>query len=172
MSNNKKWKKRKLNLENYNPIVKKQKRQLSNSWKIALTGLFLIVIPSFILFLLIGRDGWVIQASKNFDRWAMELPIALSISIIQILVVCLLIWKFKIYGPESLNFLIPITLAMNSFMVTSGVTQWYVRVLPAIALAFTAIIVIVINKNIAKRKLAKQEQAKKEELKKIKSLLD
>lgn len=50
MSNNDKWKNKKVNLKNYVVESGKPKRELSRSWKIALTGLFLIVIPSFIMF--------------------------------------------------------------------------------------------------------------------------
>ncbi|WP_027122444.1 hypothetical protein AB5V95_02655 [Metamycoplasma spumans] len=174
MSNNAKWKNKKINVKNYQATQQKQKRELSKSWKIALTGLFLIVIPSFLFFLFIGKDGWVINAFKDANRWSFNLPIALGILTVQLFVVSLLIWKFKVYGSEALNFLVPVALAMNSFLVTSGVdsADWYIRVLPAVGLAFIAVPILMINKAVAKKSAEKRKSKLLAEELKNKSLLD
>ncbi|WP_373441142.1 hypothetical protein [Metamycoplasma equirhinis] len=172
MSNNKKWKNRKINLQSYVVSEEKPKKTLSKSWRIALTGLFLIAIPSFLMFLLIGKDGWIISNTKSFDRWAFELPIALAISAIQLMGIFLLIWRFKVFGVEALTFLVPITLAMNSFLVSSGAKEWFLRVLPAVAIAFLAIPILIINKKIAKKIENKKLDQMLAEEKKNKSLLD
>ncbi|MBN0970508.1 hypothetical protein [Mycoplasma phocoeninasale] len=172
MSNNKKWKNKKINIKNYQVVDQKPKKQLSNSWKIALTGLLLIAIPSFLLFIFVGKDGWIFSQTKSIDRWSGELLIALGMSAIQITIVCLLVWKFKFLRPESLHFLIPITFAMNSFLVSSGVDTWYVRVIPAVGLAFLAIPILLLTKRILKIKSQKQYAMMQEEELKNKSLLD
>ncbi|WP_211333926.1 hypothetical protein [Metamycoplasma neophronis] len=172
MSNNNKWKNKKINVKSYEVTNTKPKKELSKSWKIALTGLFLIVIPSFLIFILIGKDGWVFEQFKDYNRWAFDLPIALSVFIIQMFVVSLLIWKFKVFGSEALNFLIPVALAMNSFLVSSGDVAWFVRVLPAVGLAFVAVPVIMINKAIAKKAIEKKRAIIVAEELKNKTLLD
>ena len=149
MSNNKKWKNKKINLDTYKSAseVKKErnKKQLSMSWKISLVALFLVAIPSFLVFLIFGADGWIIPALKQmidanpWKRWAIYLPISWAIAGVQ-------------------------------FAAESG--KWWIRVLPAIGLAFLAIPVIAINRAVAKKKLRVEEQKIKEEEKKIKSLLD
>lgn len=184
MSNNKKWKNKKINLDTYKSAseVKKErnKKQLSMSWKISLVALFLVAIPSFLVFLIFGADGWIIPALKQmidanpWKRWTIYLPISLAIAGVQFAIISLLIWKFKVLQPSALNFLVAVVLAMNSFLVSSGAEsgKWWIRVLPAIGLAFLAIPVIAINRAVAKKKLRVEEQKIKEEEKKIKSLLD
>ncbi|AWX42550.1 Uncharacterised protein [Metamycoplasma cloacale] len=171
MSNKKKWKKKKINLESYVSVETKQKPRLSKSWKIALTGLFLIAIPSFLLFVIMGKDGWIIPAAKEWGRWTIMLPVALGVATIQILVVALLL-KFKKLPIEALNFLVAISLAINSFLVSSAASEWYMRVLPAIGLAFVAIPIIAINTKLKQRRQKKNEIVIKEEERKNKSLLD
>ena len=63
---------------------------------------------------------------------------------------------------------------MNSFLVSSGVelSKWWIRVLPAVGLAFLAIPVIAINRFVAKRNENKLKAMLEEENKKTKSLLD
>ena len=94
MSNNRKWKNKKINFDSYKNSEEKnvkERKKLSDSWKIGLIALFLIAIPSFLSFLLLGNDGWVIKASKNFNRWSMLLPIAISILIVQFSIIASLI---------------------------------------------------------------------------------
>ena len=174
MSNNDKWKNKKVNLKNYVVESGKPKRELSRSWKIALTGLFLIVIPSFIMFLILGIDGWIIKSTKNLSRWGVEFPIALAIAAIQIIIVLLLVFKFKVINTEALTFLIRISLAINSFLVSSGQRpeDWYIRVLPAVGLVFLAIPIILINKAVAKSQEKQRKIKLLEEEQKNKSLLD
>ncbi|AWX69433.1 hypothetical protein [[Mycoplasma] anseris] len=172
MSNNKKWKKRKINIERYVASDKPARKILSDNWKIALTGLFLIAIPSLLVFLLAGKDGIVFHATKQLDRWAVMLPIALGVGIVQFAIIAALIWGFKVLKIESLNFLIAIILAMNSFIVSSDASVWFYRVLPAVFLAFVAIPIIAINKAVAKRKVKKVETQIQEEERRTKSLLD
>ncbi len=179
MSNNKKWKNKKINFETYkNSEIKnvKEKKPLSDSWKVGLTALFLIAIPSFLSFLLLGLDGWVIKETAKWtsSRWTMLLPISLSILIFQFLIISILIWGFKVLKPSSLNFLVAILFSMNSFLVSSGVevSKWWIRVLPAVGLAFLAIPVIAINRAIAKKTEKKLAIQIEENNKKNKSLLD
>ena len=174
MSNNKKWKNKKINFETYkNSEIKnvKEKKPLSDSWKVGLTALFLIAIPSFLSFLLLGLDGWVIKETAKWTslRWTMLLPISLSILIFQFLIISVLIWGFKVLKPSSLNFLVAIL-----FLVSSGVevSKWWIRVLPAVGLAFLAIPVIAINRAIAKKAEKKLAIQIEENNKKNKSLLD
>lgn len=50
---------------------------------------------------------------------------------------------------------------MNSWLVSSGIEtgKWFIRVLPAVGLAFlSAVIVIAINKAIAKAKIKKKNK--------------
>ncbi|ENY53805.1 hypothetical protein [Metamycoplasma alkalescens] len=173
MSNHKKWKNKKININNYQSFeIKKEKRTLSDSWKTALTSLFLIAIPSFILFLLIGKDGWIIPTTKNFARWELLLPVAILIATLQTLVACLLIFKFKALKRNSLIFLVPFAIAMSSFVVSSGAESWIYRVLPAVGLALLALPILLvikkIEKNIDNKKRIELEKLEKEQ----KSLLD
>ncbi|AXE61036.1 hypothetical protein DA803_02995 [[Mycoplasma] phocae] len=172
MSNNKKWKNKKINIKNYQVVEKKPRKQLSNSWRIALTGLLLIAIPSFLLFIFVGRDGWIFPQTKSIDRWYGELLIGLAMASIQVAIVCLMIWKFKFLRPESLHFLIPISLAMNSFLVSSGVDLWFIRVIPAVGLAFMAIPILLLTKYIIRKQNQKKFAMIQEEELKNKSLLD
>ncbi|AZZ65610.1 hypothetical protein DMC14_002325 [Metamycoplasma phocicerebrale] len=173
MSNNKKWKNKKVNINNYQTLeVQKEKRTLSNSWRVALTGLFLIAIPSFLIFLLAGKDGWIISSTKTLNRWSVLLPIALAIAVVQISIVSLLALKFKVLKLSAFIFLVPVAIAMNSFLVSSGVSEWPYRVLPAIGLAFLSIPILLIVKHVEKKKQDKlKTQIEKEERAK-KSLLD
>lgn len=178
MSKNKKWKNKKINFENYknSDQVKKERRALSDSWKISLTALLLIAIPSFLVFLLMGADGWAIKSTTKFasSRWSLLLPVALCVAAVQSIVIALLI-KFKKLKITSLNFLVPVMCVMNSWLVSSGIEtgKWFIRVLPAVGLAFlSAVIVIAINKAIAKAKIKKEKQIIIEEERKNKSLLD
>ena len=168
MSKNKKWKNKKINFENYknSDQVKKERRALSDSWKISLTALLLIAIPSFLVFLLMGADGWAIRSTTRFasSRWSLLLPVALCVAAVQSIVIALLI-RFKKLKITSLNFLV----------FSSGIEtgKWFIRVLPAVGLAFiSAVIVIAINKAIAKAKIKKEKQIIIEEERKNKSLLD
>ncbi|VEU79018.1 Uncharacterised protein [Metamycoplasma arthritidis] len=172
MANYKKYKNRKINLEKIEQDSVKQKEPLKTSWKIALTSLFLIAIPSFLLFLLLGKDGWIFSQTKSLHRWAVEFPIALAFSIFQIGIVSLLIWKFKVLPVGAFAFLMPLSLAMNSFLVSSGVTNWILRVLPAVGLGFVAIPIIAINKKIRENLAKKKQKIISEEEKQTKSLLD
>lgn len=98
MSKNKKWKNKKINFENYknSDQIKKERRALSDSWKISLTALLLIAIPSFLVFLLMGADGWAIRSTTKFasSRWSLLLPVALCVAAVQSIVIALLI-RFK-----------------------------------------------------------------------------
>ncbi|WP_045433266.1 hypothetical protein [Metamycoplasma canadense] len=169
MSNNKKWKNKKININNYQTLeIKKEKKSLSKSWKIALTGLFLIAIPSFLIFLLIGKDGWIIESTKLYHRWKTLLPIAFGIIAIQASIVGLLIFKFKVFGINGLIFLIPFSLAMASFLVSSGVEDWPYRIMPAVGLAFLSLPILLLVKHIEKKienkkriEFEKQERAQK-----------
>ncbi|MBN4089384.1 hypothetical protein OF364_00570 [Mycoplasma enhydrae] len=174
MSNNKKWRNKKINLANYQTLkVEKQRRSLSENWKIALTGLFLIAFPSFFVFLLVGRDGWIITSTRNLlNTWSVLLPIAIGMVLIQISVVVLLIFKFKVFKINALIFLVPIAVAMNSFIVSSGTDNWILRVLPAVGLAFLAIPLLLLVKHIEKKKKDKLEKVVQEEEKAKRSLLD
>lgn len=99
------------------------------------------------------RHRWLnYKINKNLSRWGVEFPIALAIAAIQIIIVLLLVFKFKVFNTEALTFLIPISLAINSFLVSSGQRpeDWYIRVLPAVGLVFLAIPIILINKAVAK----------------------
>ncbi|AZG68535.1 hypothetical protein [Mycoplasma struthionis] len=174
MSNNAKWKNKKLNVNSYveKDTTKKQKLELSSSWKIALTGLFLVVIPSFLVMVLAGNDGWVFSQTKNFNRWAVQLPIALGMFAFQFAIIALLVWKFKVLETRSISFLIPVALAMNSFIVSGNVDAWFWRVLPAVGLALVSIPILMLHKTVNRRKLEKQRKLDLEEEKKNKSLLD
>ncbi|TDU96661.1 hypothetical protein [Metamycoplasma hyosynoviae] len=181
MSANKKWKNKKINFDNYKSSDEKNEKvkfQLSDNWKIALIALFLIAIPSFLMFLLLGGDGWLIPATKSYilnnKRWSMLLPIALAVAIIQISVLLLLVLKFKVLKTSSLQFLIPIALAMNTFLVSSGVElgKWYIRVLPAVGFGFMFFPIMMINKEILKKKINKSKAIEEKKEAFNKSLLD
>ncbi|MGX9358766.1 hypothetical protein [Mycoplasma sp. 2575] len=173
MSNNKKWKNKKININNYRTLeVQKQRKALSSSWKIALTGLFLIAIPSFILFILLGRDGWAFEITKKMERWSMLLPIAIGIVIIQTAVVSLIVFKFKVYSSSSFVFLVPFAIAMASFLVSSGVEEWPYRVMPAVGLAFLSLPILLVFKHIEKKKKEKQKLQFEQEERAKRTLLD
>ncbi|MCY2902846.1 hypothetical protein [Mycoplasmopsis arginini] len=173
MSNNKKWKNKKININNYQTLeIRKERKTLSNSWRIALTGLFLIAIPSFVLFILLGRDGWAFSNTKNLGRWDTLLPITFLIVILQTAVVSLLVFKFKVFGPNSFIFLVPFAIAMASFLVSSGIEDWPYRVMPAVGLAFLSLPLLLLVKHIDKKKKEKQRKLFEEEERTKKSLLD
>ncbi|WP_211333774.1 hypothetical protein [[Mycoplasma] falconis] len=174
MSNNDKWKNKKINVKNYEVQAKKPRKELSKSWKIALTALFLFAIPSFLMMLFVGKDGWVFAATKDFSRWGLVFPIALIVLTVQLTILFLLIFKFKKLPVESLNFLFPIAFAMASFIVSSGVDSkdWFIRVLPAVGMALLAVPVILINKAVIKSKEKKQRAQILAEERKNKTLLD
>ncbi|WP_330463306.1 hypothetical protein [Metamycoplasma gateae] len=173
MSNNKRWKNKKININNYKVLeVQKQKKTLSNSWKIALTGLFLIAIPTFILFILIGKDGWVIPSTAKFGRWDTLLPIAFAWVIFQSSIVCLLVFRFKVYKANSFIFLIPFAIAMASLLVSSGVEDWPYRVLPAVGLAFLSLPALLLVKHIDKKRKDKKMLEYQQQERANKSLLD
>ncbi|PZW00549.1 hypothetical protein [Metamycoplasma auris] len=173
MSNNKKWKNKKININNYKSFeIQREKKELSHSWKVALISLFLIAIPSFIIFILIGKDSWAFPATKDFERWSFLLPVAFLVSIIQISIVCLLIFRFKVIKKSTLTFLVPFAIAMSSFMVSSGTENWIYRVLPAVGLGLLSLPILLIIKNIEKRQETKKKIEEEKLEKQHKSLLD
>ncbi|ENY69393.1 Hypothetical protein MAU_1050 [Metamycoplasma auris 15026] len=173
MSNNKKWKNKKININNYKSFeIQRSKKELSHSWKVALISLFLIAIPSFTIFILIGKDGWAFPATKNWGRWDLLLPVALLVAIIQSAIVCLLIFRFKVIKKSTLTFLIPFAIAMSSFMVSSGTDNWIYRVLPAVGLGLLALPILLIIKSIEKKQETKRRIEEEKLEKEQKSLLD
>ncbi|RMA78525.1 hypothetical protein JN00_0355 [Metamycoplasma subdolum] len=168
---NRKWKNRTYNVETLKDEQPKKRRELSKTWKICLIALFLIAIPSFLVFVLFGKDGWVIPATKNLSLGAL-FGMAIGLLAVQIAVIAALIWGFKVIPWDSTLMLIPIAFSMVSFIVSSGASAWYIRVLPAVALAFLAVILFAI-KSAVEKKVTKKQQEKQQAYDRInKSLLD
>ncbi|MBN0919511.1 hypothetical protein [[Mycoplasma] gypis] len=148
---------------------------LSYHWRIALFGMLFVILPAMILYFAVGKDvDSVYRAYSHALAWWALLLIALLAFFVTIAITILFIRVFKWFGFEVFNFIIPFSLMMYSFLVTSGISWdlWFVRIITPAVLFITVVPTILINKKVAQKKLKIKKELDRIERQKNKSLLD
>ncbi|QJG66830.1 hypothetical protein [Mycoplasma phocoenae] len=144
---------------------------LTYHWRVSIFGLFAILIPALIVYLLIGKDTLLLKYSMP---WYLILPILFVMFLAIMGLILLFIYKFKWFGLESFIFFIPIAFVMLSLTATSGMNGYYllVRFGVGIPLIFTFFPCALVVQNIQYKQMKKLKNIQIDERQKNNSLLD